>query len=234
LFQPPTRSRFFKTEEGKDGSSRTAKKKSAPVTKSKDMAAPRRKTAARGGRQKRAKETPPATESQTVSGHSELPIPKHNECTSKEGTGSKKTRTAAANKRTQSKNKTITGKVAKSGITETAKSEDKTKELVTSVVSPVKSSASKLEWEKDGLQLESAMARRLDWTPTKDTGKRNVALDDIDGDQSRLGDLLSEYGFTKATTDSQGDLKLFGGGAPTKRRRLEVRVLGLSSTCSAC
>lgn len=235
LFQPPTRSRYFKIEDRNVGSSRTAKSKSATVTKSKDTATPRRKTAARGGRQKRAKGTQSTTESQTVSDHSEPPIPKHNECTSKEETGSKKKRTAAANKRTQSKNKTITGKVAKSGITETAKSEDKTtKELVTSVVSPGKGLANKLEWEKDGLQLEAAMKRRLDWTPIKDTGKRPVALDDIDGDQTRLGDLLSEYGFTKATTDSQGDLKLFGGGAPTKRRRLEVRVLGLSSTCSAC
>ncbi|KAF7119248.1 hypothetical protein CNMCM5793_008996 [Aspergillus hiratsukae] len=222
LFQPPTRSRFFKSEDGNDGSSRTAKKKSATVTKSKDMATPSRKTASRGGRQKRATETQSMTDSQTVSGHSEPPIPKYNECTVKKGTGPKKKRTDTANKRTQPKNKTITGKVAKSGITETAKSEDNTQGLVTWAVSPGEGFSNKLEWEKDGLQLEAAMQRRLDWTPSKDTGKRAVALDDIDGDQSRLGDLLSEYGFTKATTDSQGDLKLFGGGAPTKRRRLEL------------
>ncbi|GIJ99237.1 5'-flap endonuclease [Aspergillus viridinutans] len=217
-FQPPMRSRFFKTQAGNDGSSRTAKEESET---SKDLAASRRKTAARGGRQIRAKEQS-TNEAQTLFGHSEPPIPKHDECTSKKGTGSKKKRTDAANKRTTSKNKTITGKVAKSGITETAQSEDKTKEPVTSDVLPGKSSANKLELEKDGLQLEVAMKRRLDWTPTKDTGKRAVGLDDIDDDKTRFGSLLSEYGFLKAATDSQGDLKHSDGGAPTKRRRLEL------------
>jgi hypothetical protein len=115
--------------------------------------------------------------------------------------------------------------VAKSGITEATQSEDKIKELVTSDVSPGKSPANKLELEKDGLQLEVAMKRRLDWTPTKDTGKQAVALDDTGDNKTRFGNLLSEYGFLKAATDSQGDLKLSDGGAPTKRRRLEVRVL---------
>jgi hypothetical protein len=232
LFQPPVRSRFFKAQDGNDGSSRTAKEESETGTKSKALAASRRKTAARGGRQMLAKEQF-TNESLTLFDHSKPPIPKHNECTSKKGIGSKKKRTDAANKRTTSKNKTITGKVAKSGITETAKSEDKTKELVTSDVSPGKSSANKLELEKDGLQLEVAMKRRLDWTPTKDTGKRAVELVDIDNDKTRFGSLLSEYGFLKAATDSQGDLKLSDGGAPTKRRRLEVCVLWLSSSCSA-
>ncbi|GFG28017.1 structure-specific endonuclease subunit slx4 [Aspergillus udagawae] len=221
LFQPPVRSQFFKAQDGNDGSSRTAKEESETGTKSKALAASRRKTAARGGRQMLAKEQF-TNESLTLFDHSEPPIPKHNECTSKKEIGSKKKRTDAANKRTTSKNKTITGKVAKSGITETAKSEDKTKELVTSDVSPGKSSANKLELEKDGLQLEVAMKRRLDWTPTKDTGKRAVELVDIDNDKTRFGSLLSEYGFLKAATDSQGDLKLSDGGAPTKRRRLEL------------
>ncbi|GIJ82806.1 5'-flap endonuclease [Aspergillus pseudoviridinutans] len=221
LFRPPVRSRFFKTQNGNDSSSRAGKEKSETGTKLKDLAAPRRKKVARGGRQIRAKEQS-TNESQTLFDHSEPPIPKHDECTSEKGTGSKKKRTDAAKKRTTSKNKTITGKVAKSGITETVKSEDKTKELVTSDVSPGKSSANKLELEKDGLQLEVAMKRRLDWTPTKDTGKRAVELDDIDDDKIRFGSLLSEYGFLKAATDSQGDLKLSDGGAPTKRRRLEL------------
>ncbi|RHZ55520.1 protein slx4 [Aspergillus thermomutatus] len=222
LFQKPTRSRFFKTQDGKDGSSMTAKEGSETGTKSKHLAAPKRKTASRGGRQKRVKDTQSTNESQTVLGHSEPPIPKYNECTSKKGAGSKKKRTDAANKRTQSKNKTIMGKVAKSGNTETDKSGDKIKEPMTSDVSPGKSVANKLEWEKDGLQLEAAMKRRLDWTPTKDTGKRAVALDDIDDDKNRFGDLLSEYGFSKTTTASQGDLRFSDDGAPTKRRRLEL------------
>ncbi|GFF36739.1 hypothetical protein IFM58399_04656 [Aspergillus lentulus] len=221
LFHPPTRSRFFKTGDGNDGSSRTAKEEFETGTKPKDSAASRRKAAARGGRQKRMKEQL-TNESQTLFDHSEPPIPKHNGCTSKKGPGPKKKRTDAANKRTKSENKTITGKVAKSGITETTQSEDKIKELVTSDVSPGKSPANKLELEKDGLQLEVAMKRRLDWTPTKDTGKQAVALDDTGDNKTRFGDLLSEYGFLKAATDSQGDLKLSDGGAPTKRRRLEL------------
>jgi hypothetical protein len=224
LFQPPTRSRFFKIGDGNDGSSRTAKEESETGTKPKDLAASRRKPAARGGRQKRTKGQP-TNESQALFDHSEPPILKHNGCTSKKGPGPKKKRTDAANKRTKSENKTITGKVAKSGITEATQSEDKIKELVTSDVSPGKSPANKLELEKDGLQLEVAMKRRLDWTPTKDTGKQAVALDDTGDNKTRFGNLLSEYGFLKAATDSQGDLKLSDGGAPTKRRRLEVRVL---------
>lgn len=219
LFQPPTRSRFFKPGGGNEGSSRTAREESETGTKQNDLAASRKKAAVRGGRQKRTKEQPP-NESQTLFDNPEPPIPKHNGCTSKKGTGSRKKRIDAASKCTKSGSKKITGKVTKPGITETTKFENKTK-IVTSDVSPGKSPANKLELEKDGLQIEVAMKRRLDWTPTKDTGKQAVALDDTGDNKTRFGELLSEYGFLKAAAVSQTDSKL-SDGAPTKCRRLEL------------
>ena len=119
------------------------------------------------------------------------------------------------------KNKTISGKVTKTGMSKSR----------TSVIKPVKSKQGTCErntgkdgCEKDNLQLELAMARRRDWTPTKNAANPVIDLDDEDDATNRpdgLGTLLSGYEYTGMAIASDRHKVLTNSG-PTKRRRIEV------------
>ncbi|KAL6236595.1 hypothetical protein BDW75DRAFT_239106 [Aspergillus navahoensis] len=120
------------------------------------------------------------------------------------------------------KNKTIFGKVTKSGVSKPR----------TSVVKPVDSEKITCEQNTgksdshgcDDLRLELAMTRRRDWTPTKLPAIPVIDLDDQDGaanSQDGLGTLLSGYEYAGMTTSLDRHKALTGNG-PTKRRRIEL------------
>lgn len=91
----------------------------------------------------------------------------------------------------------------------------------------------------NGLQLEEATKRRLDWTPTKDSSQQVVELEsDAEGSQKpaparNLSNLLSGYGFT-GNLSSQTSNQTTEDSGPTKRRRIEVRESSPSSDFDEC
>ncbi|KAL4763973.1 protein slx4 [Aspergillus foveolatus] len=122
------------------------------------------------------------------------------------------------------KNKTISGKVTKTGVSKSR----------TSAIKPVKSEQGTCErntgeedtdgCKKGDLQLELAMTRRRDWTPTKKPANPVIDLDDEDDATTRhddLGTLLSGYEYTGMATASDRHKVLTDSG-PTKRRRIEL------------
>lgn len=137
-------------------------------------------------------------------------------------------RSGDGKKRGESKNKTLAGKVSKSSRAETqqvgtnaskpSSQKDTTKDLD--------------DWRRDGLQLEEATKRRLDWTPTKDSSQQVVELGsdgDAEGSQKpaparNLSNVLSGYSYT-GSASSQASNQQTEDGGPTKRRRIEVREL---------
>ncbi|KAL3450610.1 hypothetical protein BJX65DRAFT_304782 [Aspergillus insuetus] len=74
---------------------------------------------------------------------------------------------------------------------------------------------------KDGteLQLEPALKRRLDWTPTKDVAPGD--RDNAEDGQSKLGTILSGYEYDEVPIVSN-KVQVLGGEGPTKRRRIEL------------
>ncbi|KAL4741268.1 structure-specific endonuclease subunit slx4 [Aspergillus similis] len=124
----------------------------------------------------------------------------------------------------KSKNKTIFGKVTKTGVSKSR----------TSVIKPVDGEQVTYErntanedthgYEKGDLQLELAMTRRRDWTPTKKPANPFIELDDQDDATNRhngLGKLLSGYEYAGMATALDRHKVLTGSG-PTKRRRIEL------------
>ncbi|EHA24187.1 hypothetical protein ASPNIDRAFT_48336 [Aspergillus niger ATCC 1015] len=119
--------------------------------------------------------------------------------------GTSKKRAQPATKRSKQANKTISGRVAKAGTPQVKEAGEK-------AICP------------DGLQLEQAMTRRLDWTPTVNKVKEVVELEGKSGsdDNTRgFGNLLSEYGFNGAAAPVNDFMASVEGG-PTKRRRIEL------------
>lgn len=132
----------------------------------------------------------------------------------------------AGKKRGESKNKTLTGKVSKSSSAEIQQVGANT-----SKPSSQKDTTKDLDdWKRDGLQLEEATKRRLDWTPTKDSSQQFVELEsDGDAESSQkptparnLSNILSGYSYT-GIASSQASNQTTEDGGPTKRRRIEVR-----------
>ncbi|KAL4747933.1 structure-specific endonuclease subunit slx4 [Aspergillus terricola var. indicus] len=122
------------------------------------------------------------------------------------------------------KNKTISGKVTKTGVSKSR----------ISVIKPVDGEQVTCEQntgkearhscEKDDLQLELAMTRRRDWTPTKRPANPIIDLDDQDDTTNRhngLGTLLSGYEYAGMATSLDRNKVLTDSG-PTKRRRIEL------------
>lgn len=144
-------------------------------------------------------------------------------------------RSDAGKKRGESKNKTLTGKVSKSGSVDTQQVGTNT-----SKSSSQKDVAKGLnDWGANGLQLEEATKRRLDWTPTKDSSQQVVELEsDAEGSQKpaparNLSNLLSGYGFT-GNVSSQTSNQTTEDSGPTKRRRIEVRESSPSPDFDEC
>ncbi|OJJ86921.1 protein slx4 [Aspergillus glaucus CBS 516.65] len=170
-------------------------------------------------------------ELQTVLTHAEPAAPRFKDNAPKKApkTRTKRTNTNTEKKREGPKNKTLTGRVSKASSADSQQSD--TKKPSSSKSSSQGGATKDLDgWEASGLQLEEATIRRLDWTPTKDTGKQVFDLegDGDAGDSQASGaaqnfsNLLAGYGFT-GTASSQPSIQgNEDGGGPTKRRRIDL------------
>ncbi|KAJ9313653.1 hypothetical protein DTO271D3_6157 [Paecilomyces variotii] len=147
----------------------------------------------------------------------------------------KKGRKRDTSKKQEKGNKTLKGKVAKVGAGKL--NNDSGKAMLPD--QPVENASnSGFDWEKDGLQLEEATKRRLDWTPTKNSkdstkttaaelvGNIDTNGDDVGGSQAScrrsFGNLLSTYGFDGESRAPEDAVRNLGGEGPTKRRRIEL------------
>ncbi|KAL4808941.1 hypothetical protein BDV18DRAFT_133546 [Aspergillus unguis] len=203
---PPTRSRFFSTP---------------PYSRSKTM-----NTAAESANndEQTVKKTTKVRKSKSgLQGELlELDKPKKNAPTKPKQT--KKRQEKAGPGEEKLKNKTITGKVSKSGTRKpktSAPNADDDKKTTRERSTGKKDTDNQ---EEDDLHLEPAMKRRLDWTPTKERSQRGAALEDQEvSDEGRdsLGTLISAYGYNKTTAAPDG-AQLRTDMGPTKRRRIEL------------
>ncbi|PWY79992.1 hypothetical protein BO83DRAFT_459729 [Aspergillus eucalypticola CBS 122712] len=231
LFCPPTHSRFFEVGNRVDESRRKGSRKnssnwtndeSAFITLEEEPASDKPK---RRGRPK--KEQKKATEeSGSVAGNQKTTAKKAT-------TGASKKRAESAAKRSKPVNKTISGRVAKAGSSQPKGAGEKAicPSTPPAVLSK-KTTKDVNDWERDGLQLEQAMTRRLDWTPTTNKAKEVVQLEGKSGpdDITRgFGNLLSEYGFNGPAA-SASDYVPSNNGGPTKRRRIELVDPGVYPT----
>ncbi|KAL3474229.1 hypothetical protein BJX99DRAFT_232145 [Aspergillus californicus] len=129
----------------------------------------------------------------------------------------------------KSENKILTGRIAKAGTTESkehaAKPADGQPTSRPTHGQCVRKE-NKLDHGADDLQLEPAMKRRLDWTPTKEP-KPVIELGDSDdaGSGKNLSAFLSEYEYSGSNTASEG-LQVRADDGPTKRRRIELMESG--------
>ncbi|GJP92259.1 structure-specific endonuclease subunit slx4 [Aspergillus niger] len=224
LFCPPTHSRFFEVGNQVDELRRDETRKKSSTLTNDDSAVttlegePATDKPKRRGRPK--KEQKRATEElgPSVTGNEKT-------TTKKTITGTSKKRAQPATKRSKQANKTISGRVAKAGTPQVKEAGEKAICPSTPTTAlPLKATNDVLEWERDGLQLEQAMTRRLDWTPTVNKVKEVVELEGKSGsdDNTRgFGNLLSEYGFNGAAAPVNDFMASVEGG-PTKRRRIEL------------
>lgn len=136
-----------------------------------------------------------------------------------------------ASKRGEPGNKTLKGRVAKSGYAH-AEGEEKGAVVAASSTSNGQDHAkTQSNWAGGDLQLEEAVKRRLDWTPPKDTPKPVIELDDDRSPESirestnmhGFGSLLSSYNFSDTAASAPQNYPQFPeDGEPTKRRRIKV------------
>ncbi|KAI9924778.1 5'-flap endonuclease [Aspergillus wentii] len=225
LFEPSSRSKYFPVESPKDDgkSQNNEKKDSEKPTKKRAPNTAKKTEDGTEDKPKRGRKKATA-DSQTVLGVAEPSALKSKDNAPKKPAGTRKKRTENTGKRAETKNKTLTGRVAKASSVQTKESGKKVAEPT-----PPKSATKELDdWGKEGLRLDAAVKRRLDWTPTKDTTKKVFELDtECDaGDKLEptgvrgFGNLLSEYNFS-GTPCPLENLQM-GEGGPTKRRRIEL------------
>lgn len=149
----------------------------------------------------------------------------------KKTTNGNKGRLRTTSKHEKSGNKTLNGRVSKG---DSSKASEAVKQAATlpllELSEPQAASKNSKDWENEGLQLEEATKRRLDWTPTKDTEARIINLDGDDdcassqepSSRPSFGDLFLSYGFNGPSRLSQENTKKTDEGGPTKKRRIEV------------
>ncbi|KAE8133069.1 structure-specific endonuclease subunit slx4 [Aspergillus pseudotamarii] len=229
LFQLPTRSRFFELETpSRNKENKTPQEppvKKANATSNSKNASSEDKPKRRGRK--------PASESQTVRvspGSGGLA----QESAPKKATGARKKRADNKGKCEKAANKTITGRVAKPGNAQTKPHQEKIMDVSTPKgLSQTKHASEVVDLGSDGVQLEAAVKRRMDWTPTKDTLAQTVELSQeevAEANTKSFGSLLSEYGFNDVSS-ARSDVRNFGDDGPTKRRRIELvdsRLFGSS------
>ncbi|KAL4921070.1 hypothetical protein BDW62DRAFT_175892 [Aspergillus aurantiobrunneus] len=222
LFEPPTRSRYFATPD--HNRSKTKDRTAEDINKAKQTSTDTKSVPLGDEQPRRAKnlKTGPQTELRDLD--QDVLENKENTQTKPKRTRKKKSDSAAGGEKL--KNKTITGKIAKSG---TAKAKGPSGKPVDGDL------ISKASWEQSAgkedkddrekdLQLEPAMKRRLDWTPTKQPAKPVIELEDkdgLEGGQNGLGTLLSGYQYGGIVT-APDKLQALADNAPTKRRRIEL------------
>ncbi|KAE8349269.1 structure-specific endonuclease subunit slx4 [Aspergillus coremiiformis] len=223
LFRPPTRSRFFDVEARTDEPLRNKELKTSKEAPIRKITSSKSKDTSSEDKPKR-RGRKPASESQTILGDGG-PASLTHENTSKKTTASRKKRVDNEGKRGKTTNKIITGRIAKSGNAQAKPFDEKAGDMPTAKVSSQKNSVNEVtELENDGLQLESAMKRRLDWTPTKDTTLQTVELDREGAAQdnpTKFSSLLFDYGFNDVSS-TRSDVRSIGDDGPTKRRRIEL------------
>lgn len=128
------------------------------------------------------------------------------------------------------KNKTITGRVAKSSA---SKSKLINTNEDTSVHfggrTPPQEAQARKNAKVDDLNLEEAIKRRLDWTPPKSSPffphDKNEALSQADSVFSGFGNFLHDYRYSKDTEVAENQAHIGENSKPTKRRRIEVSLL---------
>lgn len=164
---------------------------------------------------------------QAILGDSEPTTLKSKDNVPKKATKTRIKRTDNEKKRGGNKNKILTGNIVKTNSVQANPDAKALKSSSSRSLSPRGTTRELDNWEANGLQLEEATKRRLDWTPSKDTAC-------LEGDGSTGGssksipthdfsNFLSGYGFT-GTMSSQANTKAVDGGdGPTKRRRIEVQ-----------
>ncbi|PWY73783.1 hypothetical protein BO94DRAFT_538825 [Aspergillus sclerotioniger CBS 115572] len=222
LFQPPTHSRFFKIKKQVDGPYQKKVNKT-PNTSTNDESAvlaidgePVAEKPKRRGRPRKELTKAPGESEPIVAG-------KKKDASKKSTTGAPKKRETTT-KRSTPANRTISGRIAKAGSSQPKGAKEQDNCPSTPRASSAPKATEALEWDDDGLQLEQAMARRLDWTPTQNKTKQIIELDGRPGSDdngSGFGNLLSEYGFNGATAPAS-DYVASEDGGPTKRRRIEL------------
>ncbi|KAI9371645.1 hypothetical protein BJX61DRAFT_534615 [Aspergillus egyptiacus] len=216
LVRLPTRSKYFATPERNRPRKDVATGKAAEVkqttTADTGEACPENKPKRRG-----RKPQPAAQPASAALDTEERPKRTRKKRSDGETTGKK------------SKNKTITGKVAKARTVGDHESDAKpvdTEQIPyrERAVTTGKEGTSPCGRDVD-LQLEPAMKRRLDWTPTKESAKSAIELEDNDGaqvEQNRLGSLLSGYEYVGiGAAPDRAQVQPEAG--PTKRRRIEPK-----------
>ncbi|PYH38495.1 protein slx4 [Aspergillus neoniger CBS 115656] len=224
FFCPPTHSKFFEVGNRVDESRRKGFRKnsinltndeSAVITLEEEPAADKPK---RRGRPKKEQKKAAEESGSSVVGNEKTTAKKTT-------TGASKKRAESAAKRSKPVNKTISGRVAKAGSTQPKEAGEKAIcPLTPPAVLSQKTTRDVLDWERDGLQLEQAMTRRLDWTPTTNKAKEVVQLEGKSGPDDTMrgfGNLLSEYGFNGPAAPASDHVPSDNGG-PTKRRRIEL------------
>lgn len=134
-------------------------------------------------------------------------------------------------------NETLGASITKPGTGSAPKVTEKPakKTRTPSPADPAECHKDSFDWEPGCLELDDAISRKLQWTPPKHspTPILNLTNDDALSDSEAhlssanqsFGKLFSTFGYNK---QSQGHLdknQQTGGGAPTNKRRLEVRKM---------
>ncbi|PYI18249.1 hypothetical protein BO99DRAFT_362425 [Aspergillus violaceofuscus CBS 115571] len=231
LFQDPTRSEFL---EGGKPSTRRARKPTEAACKSTDVEEAGA-TGVRDGQpeeqvKKRGRPKKKAEAGVEDSSHAGGEGPYKNSSSKKSTPREREPRVPkTTTKRATTANKTISGRVAKAGSSSQpieGQSGKKTDYPLTPQVSLDQNSANDTrDWEKDGLQLEQALKRRLDWTPTdgtiEQTGGLDIQLDHNSNEMKSFGTMLSEFGFGGGSAPRTMN-QIPEENGPTKRRRIEL------------
>ncbi|KAI9037772.1 protein slx4 [Aspergillus affinis] len=233
LFRAPSRSRFF-TADNQSANRSNVKGKNAPNRRdgtSEDLdvegeeTIPQKKP--KRGRPKATNKEQEGLETTTSDQNQKETAPKKPRATKAKSTEGPKKRGRPSTKTATNNNKTLSGRVAKAGNAQPKEPDEKTKRPSTPKSSSRETSAKDpVDWEKEGLQLEAATKRRLDWTPTKDTMNRAVETDKVEGvgdDTSNgFGSLLEDYNFSGGFPLPQTSSGIPEEGFITKRRRIEL------------
>ncbi|PLB45631.1 hypothetical protein P170DRAFT_414022 [Aspergillus steynii IBT 23096] len=231
LFRPPSRSRFFSTDNQSNKRPNT-RGKNAPNEKPTSSESPdvggtepttvNKPKRGRGKAASKAQDSPATSASDQNKKES---APKRPRVTKTKSTEGPKKRGRPSTK-APTDNKTLSGRVAKAGNVQPKESDAKTKCPSTPKSPSGETAENPIDWEKEGLQLEAATKRRMDWTPTKDTMKRAVETGKVEGVgdsiSNKFSSLLADYNFSGGSSIPQLNSVIPEDGFITKRRRIEL------------
>ncbi|KAH8423216.1 protein slx4 [Aspergillus melleus] len=232
LFRPPSQSRFFTTDNpgAKRSNVKGIKALNGRDANSGNIDVEGEETISRNkptrGRKKATNKGQEGLETATSDHNQKETVPKKPRATKAKSAEGPKKRGRPSTK-TATNNKTLSGRVAKAGNVQPKESDEKTKRPSTPKSSSGGTSVKDpVDWEKEGLQLEAATKRRLDWTPTKDTMEQAVETGRAEGvsdnTSNGFGSLLADYNFSGGSSLTQTSSGIPEDGFITKRRRIEL------------